>query len=387
LGVKHQIPKNQASVLIKMSGGLSASSQGNSRAALKSAFASVGTRHFPGLTDEIHAVEFDTDDTCFVCTHNVLYSFSPNGTSAVVCGDPAAEPGFVDGNRNQARLNFPCRILLLGNKRMILSEPRNHALRMVFLETGIVKTIVGNGVAGISADITDGSAQLNWPSGICKNSEGFVFLADSLNHRIMRLEIADDWPETELRMTKYCGSGVPGHIDGCPDTCAFDSPVGLVIDHDDDMLIADCNNNAIRFVCKSCVETSTIAGANTDALSFRDGDLQSARFFFPVDIVVDRNNYVIIADRNNHCIRLIKSNRTGKNVITLAGRRSVSADNLVPLECQSIDGLSKKARFNLPSQLSFDNSGQLVVVCINNSGAVRIVNSLNSSFDPPRHTN
>ena len=373
-------------VSIEMSGGLSSSSLGGSRADLKSSFVSVGTRHFPGLTDQINAVVFDTDKTCFVCTRNVLYTFSPNGTRAVVCGDPAEEPGFVDGTGNQARLNFPCRMLLLGNKRMILSEPRNHALRMVFLETGIVKTIVGNGVAGISADITDGSAQLNSPSGICKNAEGFIFLADSMNHRIMRLEIADDWPETELRMTKYCGNGVAGNIDGCPETCAFDCPVGISMDYDDDLVIADCNNHAVRRVCKCCAHTDTIGGTNTDAVSFRDGDLKDARFCFPMDIVVDRDNYVIVADQKNHCIRLIKANDSENNVTTLAGKRNDSVNNLVPHECQSIDGLSKKARFNFPTHLSFDNSGQLVVVCLNNSGAVRIVNSLNSSFDAPHNT-
>jgi len=106
------------------------------------------------LTDEIHAVGFDTYNTCFVCTHNALYAISPNGTRALVCGDPASEPGFVDGTGHQVRLDEPNWMLLLGGKRLILSESNNHALRMVFLET-----IVGNGIAGIVGE--GGSAQLN----------------------------------------------------------------------------------------------------------------------------------------------------------------------------------------------------------------------------------
>jgi 6-phosphogluconolactonase (cycloisomerase 2 family) len=102
--------------------------------------------------------------------------------------------------------------------------------------------------------------------------------------------------------------------------------------------------------------------------------------------LVDRDNYIIVADQKNNCIRLIKWNDSENNVTTLAGKRGDWVNNLVPLVFQSIDGLSKKARFNFPTHLSFDNSGQLVVVCLNNSGAVRIVDSLNSSFDAPRHT-
>jgi hypothetical protein len=369
-----------------MRGGWSASSQGPSRAAQKSAFASVGTCFFPGLSDHITAVVFDTDNTCFVCTHNVLYACSANGTRAVVCGDPAAEPGFVDGTGIRARLNLPSWMLLLSNNRMILSEPLNHALRMVFLDTGVVTTIVGNGIAGISPGITDGSAQLNSPEGICKNAEGLIFLADSLNHRIMSLEIADDWPTTEIRMTNYCGSGESGFIDGSSTDSAFDCPIGLAIDNDNDLIVADSNNHAIRSVCNCCGFATTVVGSKGGETVFRDGSLKEARFFFPNGIVVDRNNYYIVADRNNHLIRLIRWNNKAKDVITLAGRRSVTAYNLVPLELQSIDGLGQKARFSLPTHLSFDNSGQLVVVCVNNNGAVRIVNSLNSSFDAPGHT-
>jgi hypothetical protein len=129
-----------------------------------------------------------------------------------------------------------------------------------------------------------------------------------------------------------------------------------------------------------------VVGSKGGETVFRDGSLKEARFFFPNGIVVDRNNYYIVADRDNHLIRLIRWNNNAKDVITLAGRRSVTAYNLVPLELQSIDGLGQKARFSLPTHLSFDNSGQLVVVCVNNNGAVRIVNSLNSSFDAPGHT-
>jgi len=360
-----------------------------SRAALKSSFASVGTRQIPGLTHEIHAVGFDTDNTCFVCTTNALYAISPNGTRALVCGDPDSEPGFVDGVGHQVRLDEPNWMLLLSGKRLILSEPKNHALRMVFLETGTVKTIVGNGIAGISVDVgapEGSSAQLNHPGGICQNAEGYIFLADSFNHRIMRLEIADDWPETELRMTKYCGKGVPGHIDGSAETSAFDCPVGLFIDNDNDMFVADYNNHAIRFICNCCAYTNTIGGHNKDRVCFRDGNFKSARFFFPMAIVVDRNNYIIVADRGNHCLRLLKWNNNEHNVTTLAGRRSLLEDNTVPPEFQSINGLSKTARFHLPCHLCFDNSGQLLVVCKNNNGAIRIVNPLNSSFDPPRNT-
>jgi len=353
------------------------------RAALKSAFASVGTRQIPGLTDEIYAVVFDTDDTFFVATHNALYAISANGTRALVCGDPASEPGFVDGTGNQVRLNSPCRMMLFGDKKLVLSEPDNHALRMVFLETGTVKTIVGNGVAGVSVDVTNESAQLNCPTGICQNADGLIYIADTLNHRIMILRIPDDWPNSEIHIDVFCGVGLPGHVDGIYDISSFDGPIGLQIDHDSNLIVADEKNNCIRSVCECCGFSKTITGKYADAVKFRDGPVESARFSSPVDVVVDDDNSILVADRYNHCLRMIKSNGQKHEVVTLAGRRSVLIDDVLPLELQSIDGLSKRARFNFPRHLCFNNSGQLVVVCNNNNGAIRVVSPRNSSFAPP----
>ena len=364
------------------------------RVSVGSSLASVETKKFPGLSNHlITAFEFDTDNNCFVLTRSALFMISSNGTKGLVCGDDSEELGFSDGAGIQARFDCPSHMQLLSGKRLLVSDWNNHALRMVFLETGIVQTIVGTGEPGISADgVEDETSQLNQPGGLAKDSNGIVYCADSQNNRIMKLEIPDDWPTTKVSMTVLSGCGNAGHVDGDRETSEFNMPIGLRLDGDNNLVVADAYNRAIRYVCSSCGQSKTLSGNDIDSVEFRDGEANNARFAYPCEIAVDANNNFIIVDQYNHCLRLMKQSglpyiNVGHDhpesdypsVVTIAGGGNIFGHNDIPSELQSVDGLGVNARFYLPFHISFDNTGKLWVLSADNHGEARIVTSLNEN--------
>jgi sugar lactone lactonase YvrE len=73
----------------------------------------------------------------------------------------------------------------------------------------------------------------------------------------------------------------------------FNEPIGLALDQEGNLLVADSGNNAIRLVTMSTVVGNGEKG-------FADGAASDARFDEPSDIVVDGEGSIVIADRGNN---------------------------------------------------------------------------------------
>jgi len=107
---------------------------------------------------------------------------------------------------------------------------------------------------------------------------------------------------------------LPGHTDGSPATATFNSPMGIAVDQNENLYVADELNHCIRKVTPGGI-VSTFAG--TGVAGHQDGNATVARFNSPTDIAFDAiNGYFYVADKDNHCIR--KLNLAG-DVFTVAG--------------------------------------------------------------------
>jgi hypothetical protein len=119
-----------------------------------------------------------------------------------------------------------------------------------------ITTLAGNGTAAFGGDGLPGNfAQLHQPKGLAVDSAGNVFIADTLNNRVRRVDHA-----TQV-ITTVAGSGTQGFCgDGGPATLAcLYNPSGLAVDASRNLYIADTQNSRIRKVNTSG-KITTIAG-------------------------------------------------------------------------------------------------------------------------------
>ncbi len=169
----------------------------------------------------------------------------------------------------------------------------NHRVRKVDA-SGIITTIVGNGAAGFSGD--DGvaiDAQLNYPSGLAVDDRGNLFIADRGNNRVRKIG-------ADAKIVTVVGNGWHGVIgDGNTASLAMlNSPRGLAIDAAGNLFISDTQNDRIRKVDANGIIT-TVAGIGYDPMINGAGDgepASGAQINSPEGIAVDAGGSLYIAD-------------------------------------------------------------------------------------------
>ena len=141
---------------------------------------------------------------------------------------------------------------------------------------GDINTIAGNGTAGFSGDGGPAtSAQLNLPLGVVEDSAGNTYIADSGNNRIRKIDSAGV-------ITTIAGNGTAGYSgDGGPATSAMlNFPYRVAVDSAGNVYIADTFNHSIRKVNTSGIIT-TVAGSGTRGYSGDAGPATSASLWSP----------------------------------------------------------------------------------------------------------
>jgi sugar lactone lactonase YvrE len=191
--------------------------------------------------------------------------------------------------------------------------------------------------------------------GLALDSTGNLYLADPNDDTIRRMVLA-----TGATVT-LAGHEPFGAADGAGTAAAFDEPRAVVADRAGHLYVADTDNDTIRLVVIDTGATISLAGspAVSGAADGRGGE---ATFDHPSGLAIDGAGNLYIADTGNDTIRrMIISSAV---VSTLAGSPSVSG---------SADGSGPAARFNGPTGLALDDSGNLFVADSSNRTIRRIV--------------
>jgi sugar lactone lactonase YvrE len=147
------------------------------------------------------------------------------------------------GPAREATLDQPQRIAFDARGNLYIADTHNHAVRRVDADTRVITTVAGTGTAGFNGDGPARDARLRFPRGVTTAGRSTVYVADSGNHRVRRLDLAMD------TLTTVAGRGVAGYDgDGGPAGRArLTNPRGLSMDGGA-LVIADTMNNAIRVV-------------------------------------------------------------------------------------------------------------------------------------------
>lgn len=222
------------------------------------------------------------------------------GTITTIAGDGTGGFAGDGGAATSASLNQPAGICFDSAGNLYIADVQNHRIRRVDLN-GIITTIAGDGVARFAGD--DGAAtaaSVSFPTGVAVDNDGNVVIADNGNNRIRRISAADGV------ITTIAGTGVAGLSgDGGPATAAeMRIPYTVVVEPDGGILLTEPANNVIRRITTAGL-IERVAGDGTAGRRGNGRPALEARFRFPQGLALGPGGTIYVADRNNGRVRRI----------------------------------------------------------------------------------
>jgi sugar lactone lactonase YvrE len=276
--------------------------------------------------------------------------------------------------QNPRGLNFAL------NGDVYVTDALNHRVRRID-QAGVVHLVAGTGIPGSSGDGGDAKfAQLNEPHGVAVDSEGTVYIADSKNCVIRKVDTAGI-------ITRYAGTGAknpnnPGacaKTDGTPDgpvlNIALDQPKSLFMttkNGADTLWIADMGNSQIRKIELDSPTPTNVRVAGTNRKRHYGGDggnALDAELRHPEGVWVANDGTMYITDGGNNLVRKIAmpvGNSTQRIITTIVGdvaaadANKFGADDLAG-SSDGDGGPAIKARTDKPRGISGDANGNLYV--------------------------
>ena len=204
---------------------------------------------------------------------------------------------FRDGTLSEARFSNLVGIAADNAGNIFVTDKGNHRIRKID-NAGNVTTFAGSGSQG-TADGNGAAATFRNPSDLAIDANGNIFVVDSSNDRIRKIDPSGN-------VTTFAGTR-ENFADGQGTDAAFNTPNGITIDSNGNLYVTDTNNIAIRRIDPNG-NVITIAGGNLTGVGTVDGAGNIANFDLTQGIAVDANGIIYVADPRNHRIRKIVFN-------------------------------------------------------------------------------
>lgn len=248
----------------------------------------------------------------------------------------------------EAPIFLPTGLAVDAGKSLYFCDSSNNRVRRVDGITGIISTVAGIGSPGSSGDGAAAvTAQLNSPSGLAMDGAGNLYIADTGNSVVRRVDRLSGVITTiagQIGNASFSGDGGPAT------SATFSSPVGLAITPGGDLLIADSGNNRVRLLTIATGQIETIAGTGIAGFAGDGGNAAQAQLFTPFGVAVRSDGAIAIADKANHRVRLI-SPAGILSTVAGTGERSYFGDG----------GPAAKAKLDNPAAVAFDPAGDLFI--------------------------
>jgi len=219
----------------------------------------------------------------------------------VYAGD-ADRPGYEGwagdgGPAREAMMSQGIGLALSDEGVLFIADTRNHRIRYVDPETEIMGTLAGSGEKGL-LDGVGLDAQFNEPHHLAW-AEGVLFVADAANHVVRRIDVATG------EVSVFAGTGVAGSSgDGGPAVeAALDTPQGLAVDEEGSVYIADTENHAVRKVDPQGQLDTVVGQLGVSGYRGDGGPAGEARLHWPTNVTVLGDGRILIADTINSVIR------------------------------------------------------------------------------------
>jgi sugar lactone lactonase YvrE len=223
-----------------------------------------------------------------------------DGTATTLAGTGTPGRGAADGSpAGNVALNTPMGVAMDYSGNVLVADTYNHRVLLV-TPARAIRAVAGTGTGGASPDGTlPLVAQLRGPRAVCADRTGNLYIVDTSNHRVLRLP-----PGGPLQTAAGNGSKGGAGDDGAARFAQLNTPSACATDSAGNLFIADTANHVIRKVNPSGT-ISTVAGMGAAGTSGDEGAAIAARLDSPRGVVVDDAGDIFIADTGNHRIRQV----------------------------------------------------------------------------------
>jgi cysteine-rich repeat protein len=315
-----------------------------------------------GLTQPF-GVAMDRSGNIFVADSgaNRVRRISPvDGSSLVVAGTGVAGFAGDGGPATAALLNFPIGLAVDGLGNLFVADSLNHRIRRVDAATGLITTVAGSALAGFSGDGGPAtSARLNEPYAVAVSGGGDVYFTDRANNRVRRIVAATGFIST------MAGNGVVGDSgDGGPATAAaIHAPEGVAVAANGDLYISNTYYHRVRRVAASTGIITTIAGTGVSGFAGDGGMATAAQLADPRGLALTgEGDLLLITDGGNNRIRRV--DLTAGTIATIAGTGLVGMGG--------DGGPATAAMLFWPQAVAVDQAGNVAIADRNNNRIRRI---------------
>jgi len=232
-----------------------------------------------------------------VDAHGVITAYAGSGDR----GDAGDGGPAVD-----ARLDTPTGLALGFDGALLIADTGNNRIRRVGAD-GTITTLAGTGDAGYAGDGNPAAtALLNGPRCLAVDARGTVYVADTLNDRVRQIDASGII--STLAGTGEVGSGGDGGPARAATLHLATGPLSgagcLAVDPAADLYIADALDNRVRRVAVDGT-ISTVAGAGQAGFAGDGGTATEAELARPLGVAVDIDGCVVVADTDNNRVRRV----------------------------------------------------------------------------------
>ncbi len=245
-----------------------------------------------------------------------------------------------------------------------VTDPARHAIFKVvpsgpvYAYAGLPGTSGNNGANIVSLS----AARFNTPRGICCDASGNLYVADTGNHQIRKID-----QKGYVSLIAGSPTAASGYVNGTAAT--FNAPWGICIDKSNRIFIADSNNHAIRMMKQGMQTVYTVAGTGVAGDVVGLGTV--ARFRSPKGIVATQSGTLYVADSGNYKVKKMDGSF---KVYTFCGLGTRGTAIGAPDVAQFLDQLYMTIdNSNNIYVIDFDEGEDTRVVKVNGNGYVTVV--------------
>lgn len=204
------------------------------------------------------------------------------------------------GPADQALLNFPTAVVIDQAGHLYIADTLNHRVRRVDAATKVITTVAGLGQPRCSGDGGLAvEAGLNEPAALAVSEEGILYIADQSNNRIRAVDLSTGVIRTVAGtgMAVYNGDGVAAIETGLA------GPSGLALASDGTLFIADTFNGRIRAVDPITGLIRTVVGGGGEYRYQGPDEPPSDSLSRPSGVALDEEGNLYMTDSDNHLVR------------------------------------------------------------------------------------
>jgi len=296
---------------------------------------------------------------------SVIRKVDSNGNISTVAGNNSFSYSGDNGPAIAAGLSRPSGIFVDSLGNLFIADSGNNVIRKVDHTTQIITTVAGGGAgcAGQTDSLGDGcmatSAIVPQPNAVAVDSFGNFFLSDTTNKIVRKVD-------TNGVITVYAGGGSGStHGDGSPAINAYiNGPAGLVVDGTGNLYIADSIDNIVFEVDTSAQHLITRVAGGTDCPGRLDGYgdgcvATQSELNSPEGVFIDGSGNLFIADMFNQIVRRVDHST---QIITI-----VAGGGATPTTCTGAtdnlgDGcLATQSKLVIPQGVAADTNGNVFI--------------------------